>query len=84
MLHMRKSGMKSVRANESVNNRLADQMTTLGYAQIVRPTKSPILNTRKWYALKSKGCTSGRVEMIDVVIGGNTDCVLDVSIYSSI
>jgi len=30
MLHIRKSGMKSVRANESISNRLADQMTTLG------------------------------------------------------
>jgi hypothetical protein len=47
MLHIRKSGMKIVRANESVSNRLADQMTTLGSAQIVRPPKSPILNTRK-------------------------------------
>lgn len=47
MLHIRKRGMKSVRASESINNRLADQMMTLGCAQIVRPPKSATLNTRK-------------------------------------
>jgi hypothetical protein len=55
MLHIRNNGMKNVRASESVSNRLADQITTLGCAQIDRPAKSPTLNTRKWQALKSKG-----------------------------
>jgi len=47
ILHIRNSGMKTVRVNESVSNRLADQVTILGCAQMVRPAKSPTLYTRK-------------------------------------
>ncbi len=73
-LHMRKRGMKSVRRSESVSRRRADQMCTFGSEQIARPAKSPMLNMRKWIALKTSGWTEGFVDVTDIVIGGNTAC----------
>lgn len=46
-LHIRKTGMKSVRARERVSNRRADHMMSRGNEQMYRPRKSPMLKTRK-------------------------------------
>ena len=74
MLHMRKTGMKSVRARDNVRSRLADQIRNIGNEQTYLPRKSPMLKTRKCTALKSRGCTAGFVGCIEVVMGGNTAC----------
>ncbi len=34
-----------------------------------------MLNTKKWMALKRRGCAAGFVDCTDIVIGGNTDWV---------
>ena len=72
MLHIRKSGMKSVRRRESVSRRRADQTWRRGKEQIVRPAKSPTLNMRKWMALNTSGCTDGFVDVTEIVMGGKT------------
>lgn len=71
-LHARKSGMNIVRRNERVMSFLRDQTRREGNEQSQRPVKSPMLNSRKWMALKSKGLKSGLIGRTDVVIGGNT------------
>ena len=53
----------------------ADQISRAGNEQTQRPKKSPTLKTRKCIALKSKGCVSGFVGWMDVVIGGKTACL---------
>ena len=73
ILHMRNRGIKSVRAIDRVNRRLADHVRRRGKEQEYRPPKSPTLNTRKCTPLKIRGCVLGFVDCIDAVMGGNTD-----------
>lgn len=74
-LHMRKSGMKSVRRSEKLSNRRADQTSTFGRKQSMRLQKSPMLDVRKrWTAVNNNGCTPGIVEVTETVMGGNTTC----------
>lgn len=75
--------MKRVRARESVRRRLADQTTSRGKEQMYRPRKSPMLKMKKCIALKSKGWVAGFVGRIEIVIGGNTDCRIEVSGYDT-
>ena len=79
-LHMRKRGIKRVRAKESISNFLSDRMTIQGCVQNVRPMKSPTLRTTKWKEMNSSGWTLGLVEMILMVIVGNTDYMMAISI----
>ena len=46
-----------------------------GKEQMYRPKKSPRLKTRKWMAEKRSVCMAGLTGFIDIVMGGNTDCV---------
>ena len=61
MLHKRNRGMKRIRAIDIERRRLPDQMSMKGKEQTQRPKKSPILKTRKWMALNSKGWNVGLV-----------------------
>lgn len=71
-LHMRKTGMKSVRRSERVSRRRSDQTCMLGSELRARPAKSPMLNMRKCIAVNTNGWTDGFVEVTETVIGGNT------------
>lgn len=71
-LHIRKTGMKSVRRRERLSKRRADQTCSLGSEQMERPVKSPMLNMRKWTALNTSGWTRGLVGWTEMVIGGKT------------
>lgn len=69
-LHIKNRGTKRVRARESVSSLLADHIKRLGKEQTYLPMKSPTLKTRKWVALKRRGCVLGLVGCTEVVIGG--------------
>lgn len=71
-LHMRKIGMKSVRAAEKLSRRRDDHTRSRGNEHKKRPVQSPMLKTKKCTALKSRGCVAGLVGWIEIVIGGNT------------
>lgn len=75
-LHIKNKGIKAVLARESIKRRFESQMRSRGNEQIYRPEKSPILNMRKWIALKSRGCVAGLVVCTEAVIGGKTACAL--------
>jgi len=74
-LHIRKRGMKRVRASDSTSNFLADQMTMQGCAQDARPMKSPTLKMTKWKEMNIRGWILGLAEIISIVMGGNTESV---------
>jgi hypothetical protein len=71
-LHIKNNGTNSVRASDKARSRLADHTNSFGNEQTYRPSKSPILKTRKWTAVKSNGWVFGFVGLMEIVIGGNT------------
>ena len=78
ILHIKKRGTNIVRARDINNSLLAFQTRNTGNAQAYRPKKSPILNRRKWMALKSKGwMVLESTGWTEVVIGGKTACGKD-------
>lgn len=58
-LHARNSGTNITRLNESRAMRFRDQTWNGERLHIKRPTQSPVLNTKKWTAVKSSGLDSG-------------------------